>query len=57
MEEKEKKMDGKKAKINNWIENILVFVVIPLVLFLLFLRCFGQNYLFGNFIICFIIHL
>ena len=37
MEEKEKKMDGKKAKINNWIENILVFVVIPLVLFLLFL--------------------
>lgn len=42
MEEKEKKkdeknMDGKKTKINNWIENILVFVVIPLVLFLLFL--------------------
>ena len=37
MEEKEKKKDGKKAKVNNWIENILVFVVIPLVLFLLFL--------------------
>ena len=37
MEENEKKMDGKKAKVNNWIENILVFVVIPLVLFLLFL--------------------
>lgn len=37
MEENEKNMDGKKAKINNWIENILVFVVIPLVLFLLFL--------------------
>ena len=37
MGENEKNMDGKKAKINNWIENILVFVVIPLVLFLLFL--------------------
>lgn len=37
MKENEKNMDGKKAKVNNWIENILVFVVIPLVLFLLFL--------------------
>ena len=26
-----------KSKVNNWIENILVFAVIPLVLFLLFL--------------------
>lgn len=39
MEENEKKMENSenKSKVNNWIENILVFVVIPLVLFLLFL--------------------
>ncbi|MEE1289782.1 MAG: hypothetical protein UHW86_01980, partial [Spirochaetota bacterium] len=37
MEENEKKIDEKKTKVNNWIENILVFAVIPLVLFLLFL--------------------
>ena len=37
MEESKKNMDSKKAKVNNWIENILVFAVIPLVLFLLFL--------------------
>ena len=48
MEEKEKKKDGKKAKVNNWIENILVFVVIPLVLFLLFLcrRLFSTGIFF-----------
>ena len=34
MEESKKNMDSKKAKVNNWIENILVFAVIPLVLFL-----------------------
>ena len=35
--EKNTERKDEKNKVNNWIENVLVFVVIPLVLFLLFL--------------------